>query len=344
MNLPFVLLPGHLPVIVPRPKVRSRKLADGTVFHEAHNVRFLTLKADRGLFDIGFMLDVRQFAFQSPAEQFTILAIQRRLTFSDKIKFPNLKNTGNLISVENTNETRVWAMIPETVILTSKFTSFDLHDQRMALDELDALRETTELAIQGCPNADIEVILKRFHSFKTPDPSDIRRALKQLVPLGFVREYIKVDGHNRRAVVNMRMIAATRSGILSGMIAAEDMIRRVDGTTVSFGVDLNSVGRPAKRVNSTSTGKRRKLTRADYQSKYHSGKANLKRAEKLIKNYESSGYLTPEQFTELRNVQDDPTVPSKLRGALTSVFETARTDPHMEIPTTAVRKKETRNE
>jgi hypothetical protein len=342
MKLPFDLPAGHLPVIVRRPKVKSIKLADDTVIHEARNVRLLNLRSDRGLFDIGFMLNIRQFAKLSAAEQFTILALQRRLTFCGKLVFPDLRDTGQLFAVEGFDDKYVWAIIPETVITTSRFTVLDLHDQCMAIDEPDALRETIAQAFQGCTDGDVEEMLKRFCNFKPPHVTDISRALNALVKLGIVRKYIKVDRHRRRAVFNMRMTAATKSGILSGMIKAEDMLSNVEGSSVTFSADLASVGPPAKRVNSTSTGKRRKLTRGDYQSKYHSEKAKLKRAEKLVENYENSGYLTPEQFTELRNVQDDPTVPSKLREDLTSVFETARTDPHTEIPTT-VTKKEIQN-
>jgi hypothetical protein len=344
MKLPFDLPAGHLPVIVRWPKVKSRKLADGTAIYEANNIQLLNLRSDRGLFDIGFMLNIRQFAKLSAAEQFTILALQRRLTFCGKPVFPGLRDTGKLFPVEGFTDKYVWAIIPETVITTSRFTVLDLHDQCMAIDEPDALRETIAQAFQGCTDGDVEEMLKRFCNFKPPHVTDISRALNALVKLGIVRKYVKIDRHRRRAVFNMRMTAATRSGIISGMIKAEDMLSNVEGSSVSFSADLKSVGPPAKRVNSTSTGTRRKLKRADYQTKYHSGKAELKRAEKLIKNYESSGYLTPDQFTELRNVQDDPTVPSKLRAALNCVFEFARTDPHMEIPTTAVTKKEKQNE
>ena len=345
MKLPFILSSGRLPVIVRRPRVTSRKLADGTVIYEAHNIRYLNLKSERGLFDIGFMLNFRQFAFLSAAEQFVILALQRKLTFSDEIEFPDLKTTGDLFIVKNTDEKLVWATIPETVILTSKFTPLDLHNQGMALDELDALREKIEQETQGCPGADVEEILSRFQRFKTPHVTDITRALKKLIPLGFVREYIKVDGHNRCAVVNMRMIAATRSGILRGMIDAEDTLLRIDGSTVSFRDDLSFVEPPATRIKSTSTGKRRKYTRADYQSMHHSEKEKRRKAEKLIVEYECNGYLTPDQYTELRNALDDPTVPTQLSKDLTTVFETARTDPHIEIPatTTATAKKEKRD-
>lgn len=256
LKLPFDLPSGHLPVIVPRPNVRRIELADGSQAFEAHNVRFLNLRADRGLFDIGFTLDFRQFGKQTAAEQFTILALQRRLTFSRKLTFPELRDTGELVFVDSSNDKLVWATIPETVIITSKFSVLDLHDQCMALDEPEALRETIEHAFQGCPNADVDEVLKRFLSFTPPHPTDISRALKMLPTLGIVREYIEIDRRRRRAVFNMRMVASTSSGILRGMVAAEDLLRRVDGTEVTFSVDPSTAEPPVKRVKSTSTGKR----------------------------------------------------------------------------------------
>ena len=73
---------------------------------------------------------------------------------------------------------------------------------------------------------------------------------------------------------------------------------------------------------------------------YHSEHDKLTTAEKLIMDYESNGYLTPGQFTELRMVIDDPAFSDQARGALTRIFEAARTDPLTEIPTTAITKKD----
>ena len=332
MKLPFNLALGHLAVIVPRPKVRSRTVADGSVIHEAHNIEYLNLKSERGLFDIGFMLNYRQFANQTAAERFTILALQRRLTFSHKLTFPNLRDTGDLFSVEASAEKLVWATIPGTVIPTSKFTVLDLHDQDMALDESDALRETIELAIQGCPGANAEEILERFYRFKAPHPTDIRRALNKLEPLGFVREYIDVDRLRRRAVFNMRMVASTRSGILRGMIAAEDLLRRVDGQEVTFSVDLATVEPPVKRAHSTTTGRRRNITKAQYQSKSHTERDLRIKAEKRISEYEGNGYLTHDQFARLRHALDDPAISIEHRETIKQILATALSDPLTEIP------------
>ena len=332
MKLPFDPPPSHLPVIVPRPKVRPRTIVDGNGIHEAHNIEYLKLESERGLFDIGFMLNVCQFAYLSAAERFTILALQRRLKFSDKIKFPNLRDTGDLFSVEGSNEKLVWATIPGTVIATSKFTVLDLHDQDMAIEEADALRETIEQATQGCPGADVVLILERFCRFKTPHQTDIRRALNKLVVLGVVREYIKVDRYNRRAVFNMRMVASTRSGILRGMIAAEDLLRRVDGSEVTFGVDLAAVEPPEKRVNSTTTGRRRVITKSQYQSKFHSEHDLRIKAEKRITEYEGNGFLTHEQFAGLRLALDDPAVSIELRESIKQILAPALSDPLTEIP------------
>jgi hypothetical protein len=291
MNLPFVLPAHHLPVILPCPKVHSRNLIDGTVIYEAHNVRYLNLQSDRGHFEIGFMLEVRQFAALRSAEQFTILALVRLLEFSDDLQFPDFRYTGQLVYVENSDKKFVWATIPSHVIVTSTFTPLDLYDRRMALDEPDVLRETIEQVTQGCPDAEVEELLLRFNHFKPPHISDIRRALKQLPRLGIVREYIQLDRHCRRAMFNMRVVAKTRSYILRGMIAADDHCRRFHGTEVEFSDDLSNATPPAKRVNSTTTGRRRKINRAQYQSLYHSEHAKLIKATKQIAECEGSGYL-----------------------------------------------------
>jgi len=332
MKLPFDLSADRLPVIVPRPKVRQVELADETFVYEAHRGRDLKLEADRGLFEIGFMLEMQQFAAFTAAERFAVRALVRLLTFSDDIVFPDLRDTGQLQFVENSDDRFVWATIPAHVVVTSPFTPLDLHDQCMALDEPEVLRENIERALQGCPEADVDLLEMRFRSFKQPDPSDIRRALKDLVRLGIVREYIKLDRYRRRAVFNMCLIAKTRSFILRGMIAAEDMLRRFHGSEITFSVDLNTAGPPAKRVNSTSTGRRRKRTRAQYQSMYQSEHEKLIKAEKRIADYEDDGYLTAEQFADLRKLLDDPTSPDQVRATLTLILTSVCCDPLTEIP------------
>ena len=148
------------------------------------------------------------------------------------------------------------------------------------------------------------------------------------------------DSYVRRAVFNMRMVANTRSGILRGMIAADDLLRRVEGPEVAFSIDLNTAEPPAKRVNSTSTGRQRKPKRADYQSMYHSEHDKLIQADKLIVDYESNGCLTSEQFIVLRRTLDDPTVSDEMREELKRIFASAHTDLATDIPTvTATEKK-----
>ena len=342
MNLPFALPAGHRPVIVPCPKVRSRKLADGTILHGAHNVRYLNLRSDRGLFDIGFALDFRQFAKQTAAEQFTILALQRRLTFSRKLTFPELRDTGKLIFVDSSNDKLVWASIPETVIVTSSFSVLDIHDECMALSEPEALRENIEQALQGCPDANVDEVLHRFLRFTPPHRTDISSALKKLLSLGIVREYIKVDRRRRRAVFNMRMVAATKSGILQGMIRADDLLRRVDGPKVAFSGDLRSAQPPAKRVKATSSGRQRKIKRAEYQSLYCAERDKRKRAEVRIRDLENNGCLTPGQFTILRRIQDDTTVQEAVGDELKMAFATAFADPPTDIPKAETKEKKHR--
>jgi len=342
MILPFDLPKGHLPVIVPCPKVRQVTLADGSLEYEAYSINHFLLQSDRGLYDIGFMLNLMRFAKLNAAEKFTILVLQSRLTFSDKLRFPNLRETGDLIWVERSGNKSVWAAIPSTVITTSNFTVHDLHDQCMALDEPDVLREVIQRNVQDCPDADVEENLNRFLKFTPPHTSDISRALKALAKLGIVREYVKIDRLRSRAVFNMRLVAATRSGIIRGMIMAADRLSRADGTEVTFNIDLKSVEPTATRVNSTSTGRRRILKRADYQSKLHSAQKELNKAESLIAAYEINGCLTPEQFSVLKETLDDQTVSAKLCEKLKRIFASAHTDLAIDIPTAIAREKKNR--
>ena len=53
------------------------------------------------------------------------------------------------------------------------------------------------------------------------------------------------------------------------MIAADDLLRRVNGTEVTFSVDLGMVEPPVKRVNSTMAGRQRNITKAQYQYPYN---------------------------------------------------------------------------
>ena len=193
MKLPFELPLNHLPVVVPRPKVRPQKLADDSVIYEAHIIRYLDLKSDRGLYEIGFMLDLLQFGNLRRDERFTLQSLERRLRFSDKLVFPELRDTGRLHDVEASNNKYVWATIPNTVVVTSPFTVLDIHDQRMALEEPEVLREAIELNVQGCPLADIDEILERFRSSKSPHLTDISSALKSLEHLGIIRDSTKTE-------------------------------------------------------------------------------------------------------------------------------------------------------
>jgi hypothetical protein len=332
MILPFRLPHDRLPVIVPCPKVRQVTLADESLAFETHPIRHLRLEADRGLFEIGFMLEIRQFAALSAAERFTIHALVRLLRFNDDLVFPDLQDAGRLYFVESSDNRFVWATIPSHVIITSPFSPLDLHDQCMALDEPAAMRDSIERALQGCPQADADRLESRFRSFNTPDHSDIRRALKELVRLGIVREYIKLDRHRRHAVFNMRLVASTRSFILRGMIAAEDLLRRVNGTEITFAVDLSTAESPVKRMKSTSTGRRRKRNRAQFQFLYYSEREKARKAAMRAADYEQNGYLTAEQFADLRKLLDDPTTPSLVRETLTLILASVRCNPLTEIP------------
>jgi len=283
VSLPFTLPYGRLAVIMPRPKVHPNKQADGVVTYEAIQTRQVNLRADRNLFRIGFMLEIEQFAQLSAAERFTLCALLRLLVFNNKLDYPDLSETGELYFVENSNEQLVWATISNQVIVTKEFTVYDLRDQRMATDERDALRETIEVAVYGCQDADVDVLLERFDRFTTPHETNIRSALKHLKHLGIVREYIRPIRGTRRAVFNMRLIGATRSFILQGMIAAETYLKSADGSVVSYSSDISTAEPPVKRAKSTKAGRRRKKTRAEYQSEARSEHRKRIKAERDLK-------------------------------------------------------------
>lgn len=349
MPLPFELPRGRLPVIVSKPKGKPVRQADGSFAYEPHQIRFLTLRSDRGLNDIGFMLDVRQSAQLFAAERYTLQALIRRLSFSDNIEFPGLAETGQLLIVDAKSNKLVWATIPSSVIVTSSFTVLDLRDDGMAVDEPDVIFETIEKAIQGCPYAEPDELLQRFKQFKTPHRTDISRALTALPILGFVREYIDVDQHRRRAVVNMRMIAATRSGILAGMIAADDALR-FNGNTVSYGTCISEAAAPAHRKKATKSGRKKKLTRGEYQSRYHSESAARKKeekrrlkAEQVVADHTKHGYMTGEQLAGLRSILKDSALSPEAREELDRVFKSSHTDPNTEVPFEADEKEKRRH-
>lgn len=330
MALPFAISPDNLPVLVPAPHVRCEILADGTKVFVPYGIRYLEFKLDRGLFEIGFMLNIRQFANLKSAEWFTIFALVRRLKFSDKLEFPDLRDTGTLHFVDGSNDRLVWATIRSHVIVTSSFTALDLHDTCMALGEPAVLREAIEQATHGCPNAEVEAIFERFVKFKSPHRTDISRALKTLPRLGIVREFISVDRRRRHAVMNMRMIANTRSGILRGMIEADDHLRRCSGSTIEYCEDIGTAEPPAKRKNATTSGKRRRLTREQYQARYNSEKekriAIERHAVASAKDCARYGYLTAEQDAGLQRMLDDAELPGHIRSELKRIFRTARTN------------------
>ena len=58
------------------------------------------------------------------------------------------------------------------------------------------------------------------------------------------------------------------------------------------------------------------------------------KAENRIADYEDKGYLTAEQFAELRKILDDPTTPDQVRETLTLILTSVGCDPLTEIPET----------
>jgi len=66
----------------------------------------------------------------------------------------------------------------------------------------------------------------------------------------------------------------------------------------------------------------------------------LSRTQKCISEYERNGYLTSDQLTMFRQVLDEPAVPEQLRNSLQCAIESAHSDSLIEIPTTAITKKD----
>ena len=130
----------------------------------------------------------------------------------------------------------------------------------------------------------------------------------------------------------MRMVAATRSVFLQGMIKADDLLRRVDGTVVEFGDDLVDAQPPIQRNTANSTGKKRKLKRAQYQAKFHTELRKRAKAEKQLSDVFENGFLATHQFIAIRSAQDNPSVPIEVRDALKQSFVSARSDAPTEIP------------
>ncbi len=65
---------------------------------------------------------------------------------------------------------------------------------------------------------------------------------------------------------------------------------------------------------------------------YQSEHEKLIKAKKRIVDYEDNGYLTAEQFADLRKLLDDPTTPDQVRETLTQILTSVRCDPLTEIP------------
>ncbi|MBT5352184.1 MAG: hypothetical protein HOH64_02765 [Rhodospirillales bacterium] len=339
MSVLFVPAAGRIPVIVPRPEIREVEFADGRFEYEAHPVRYLSSHYERGLFDIGTMLDILQFGNITRTERYVIQALQRRLTFSGKLDFPGLAESGALIPVQNTEEDLVWATVSQGISVTRSFTILDLCHNGMALDNPEYLREVIESNQRGCPGANAEALLKRFQIFTPRRREEVSRALNKLVELGILRELEKLDNYRYRAVFNPHLVVSTRSGIIRGAIKAENVLR-FDGAEISYTLDLGAAREPANRSGTNVTGRRPYITRDAYQSMYDAEHVDrvaienrLAKAQHRIQEYEESGYLSLEQDMLLRQILDDPMFPEKLRNQLKHAFTSAYADPLSEIPT-----------
>ena len=349
MSLPFNLPHGRIPVIVPRPEIREVEFADGTLEYEAYPVRYLSSHYERGLFDIGTMLDILQFGNITRTERYVIQALQRRLTYSGKLDFPGLAESGVLIPVQNTKEDLVWATVSHGISVTRSFTILDLCHNGMALANPEYLREVIESNQRGCPEANAETLLKRFQTFTPKRREEVSRALNKLIELGILRELEKLDNYRYRAVFNPHLVVSTRSGIIRGVIKAEDVLR-FDGTEITYTLDFGAAREPANRSGANATGRRPYIRRDTLMSMYDAERVKLITAEnKLakaqlrIKVYEENGYLSPEQEMVFRQILDDPIVPDKLQKSVKRAFASAHADPFVEIPVLADSKKDKRN-
>ncbi len=321
MDLPFDLPPGRLPTIVPRPKGEPKKFASGALGYRKDQIRYLLPQEPRDRFAFDLALDFQQFAYRPPAERYTLRALLRLTDFSDKLEFPGLQETGELMTVAHSNGKLVWATVPESVIVTKVFTILDLREQGMALNEPDVLRENIEQSLRDCPDADVEFFLKRLNASKTYDPADIRRAIGNLVRLGFIREYKKLDRSRRRVVLNIRMIASTRSGIRRGVIAAADALR-VEGSSIEFHTDIDAAEAPAERERATKKGRKKKKTRAEYQAEAHREYTARRVAENKVETLTAALY-------ELR---DSGALTSEQQRVVNDAIALAHSDPLTEVP------------
>ena len=349
MSVSFVPAAGRIPVIVPRPEIREVEVADGTLEYEAYPVRYLSSHYERGLFDIGTMLDILQFGNITRTERYVIQALQRRLTFSGKLDFPGLAQSGVLIPVQNTKEDLVWATVSQGISATGSFTILDLCHNGMALANPEYLREVIESNQRGCPEAKAETLLKRFQTFTPKRREEVSRALNKLIELGILRELEKLDNYRYRAVFNPHLVVSTRSGIIRGAIKAEDVLR-FNGTEISYTLDLGAAREPAKCDGTNVTGRRPYITRDAYQAMYDAERVDrvaienkLAKALHRIKVYEENGFLSPDQEMIFRQVLNDPKVSDQLRKSLNSAFASAHADPLIEIPIPVNSKKDKRN-
>ncbi len=197
-----------------------------------------------------------QYGTIKRAELFTLVALTNRLKFSKKLFYPKLEHTGQLEFVQNSNRKLVVALINCGVITTSKFVAEDLREDAPG-DRVD-LRQIFCGQMRHCPDAQIDELVARYDDFKPPHRSEISRALNALLRLGIVRS-IEPSGRKSRVVFNPHFVAATKSGIARGILAAEEV-----GNTnlLNFSSDIGEA-KPLRK--STATGKRRYITRDEWR-------------------------------------------------------------------------------
>ncbi len=184
MSVLFVPAAGRIPVIVPRPEIRQVELADGELEYEAHRISYLASHSDRGLFDIGIMLNIQQFAKMSLTERYVILALQRRLTATGDDNVLTAKSSEIAYRKEQLRRLQDEVIELEDVKTGISITDLGLNDFRM--DLLNYVKENGDL--DSMPNG-LHAVVPANKDFGLP-PGAIF-ALKNL------HDSVNVDQQNR---------------------------------------------------------------------------------------------------------------------------------------------------
>ncbi len=209
-----------------------------------------------------------QFGNIRRAEIFTLFSLVNRLKYSTKLIYPEFERTGLFIFAPGSDNMLVFAQIDDGVTTTSKFVAEDLREDAPAASE--ELRLVFSGLMRHCADAQVDRFVDRFEDFNPPNRSEIYRALTALKTLGILLDVVECGAKNR-AVFNPQFVAATKSGIARGIVAAAD-----SGQTslLTFSSDIREA-RPLRQA--ISTGKRKRLTRNDWRRRALEYKGEVKR-------------------------------------------------------------------